>query len=105
LDSLNRKFPEHALDDDILMSRAKIKIAARDYEAAVPYLERIVANYAEDLKADDALFKLAELYSDHLNDKSKAMDYYQTLLIDHPGSLLVVESRKRYRKLRGDAFN
>ncbi len=105
LDSLNRMFPGHALDDDILMNRAEIKIAEREYEAAVPYLEKVVANYATDLKADDALFRLAELYSDHLNDKAKAMDYYQTLLIDHPGSLLIVEARKRYRKLRGDAFN
>jgi hypothetical protein len=30
------------------------------------------------------------------------MELYKDVLVKYPGSIYVVESRKRYRKLRGD---
>jgi outer membrane protein assembly factor BamD (BamD/ComL family) len=37
-----------------------------------------------------------------LNDIEKAKQSYQDVLIKYPGSIYVVEARKRYRALRGD---
>lgn len=62
-------------------------------------------SYATDILADDALFALAELNDSQFGKKDKAMEHYQNLLIKYPGSLYVVEARKRYRKLRGDLVN
>jgi len=45
---------------------------------------------------------LARLNENQLNDQDKAMELYQRLLIDYPASLFAVESRKRFRILRGD---
>jgi outer membrane protein assembly factor BamD (BamD/ComL family) len=48
---------------------------------------------------------MAQLCETRLNDTSKAMEYYQELLLNYPGSLYTVEARKRYRSLRGDLLN
>jgi len=40
-----------------------------------------------------------------LNNKEKAMQLYQDLLVKYPGSLYTVEARKRFRSLRGDVVN
>lgn len=102
LDSISTIFPQHTLADDIVMMRAKIALKKRDFTKAAEYLERIRERYAEDLLGDDATFMLAELYETVLNDKNRAMELYQDLLVTYKDSVLVVEARKRYRKLRGD---
>ena len=51
------------------------------------------------------MFKHAELYDRFLLDKEKAKALYKDLLDNYPGSIYVVEARKRYRELRGDVVN
>ena len=51
------------------------------------------------------MFKEAELYERYLNDKEKAKQLYQDLLTKYPGSIYVVEARKRFRDMRGDVVN
>jgi len=57
------------------------------------------------LYGDDALYKQAELYDIQLNDKEKAKQLYKDVLDLYPGSIYVVEARKKYRLLRGDTLN
>ncbi len=105
LDSINVIFPQHALNDDILYTRSQLAKQQRKYTESAQYLEGILESYATDILADDALFALAELNELQFGKKDKAMEHYQNLLIKYPGSLYVVEARKRYRKLRGDLVN
>lgn len=105
LDSINRLFPAHNLDDDIMFLRADLKMREKNYVEAVTLYETILSKYGTDILADDALFALAQINEKHLDNIAQAMEYYQTLLIDFPSSLYVVEARKRYRKLRGDVIN
>ncbi len=105
LDSIDRIYPGHMLADDILLVRANAKIKNQDYKGAMVYLQTILEKFGTDLLADNALFMLAELNEYQFEDKAKAMELYQSILIDHPGSLYVAEARKRFRKLRGDAIN
>ncbi|MFZ4549479.1 MAG: tetratricopeptide repeat protein, partial [Bacteroidales bacterium] len=58
-----------------------------------------------DLLADDALYNLAGLFENQLNDKAKAMQLYEKILTQYPGSLYVVDARKRFRSLRNDPVN
>lgn len=102
LDSITTIFPQHTLADDILMMRAQIALKKKDYAKAAEYLQKIRERHGEDLLGDDATFMLAELYETVLNDKPKAMELYQDLLVTYNNSVLVVEARKRFRKLRGD---
>jgi tetratricopeptide (TPR) repeat protein len=105
LDSIDKKFPNNSLADDILMAKARILIQQKDYAGAVPLLSSIAENHKFDLWADDAVFMLGDIYENYLQDKEKAKTYYQKIITDYPGSLYINEARKRFRILRGDKMN
>jgi tetratricopeptide (TPR) repeat protein len=99
LDSLNKAFPKHALNDDILMARAGIAQKHNDYNKALGYLETICKQYGDDVLGDDAVFKIAEIYRVNLNQNDKAKHYYEQLIIDYPGSTYVQAARLRLAEL------
>ncbi|MCB0642613.1 MAG: tetratricopeptide repeat protein, partial [Phaeodactylibacter sp.] len=102
LDSLRTLYPEHSLKDDVLYAEAQIHLKKREYVEAAALFEKIITDHKEEIRADNALFELAELYENQLNDKEKAKSLYETLFIDFSGSTFAVEARKRFRRLRGD---
>jgi len=105
LDSISKQYPGHALTDNILMQRSNIALKQRDYDTAIDYLNRILTEFPEEILADDATFKLGEIYYYYLEDKEMAMEQFQKVILDYTGSLYTVEARKHYRKLRGDLLN
>ena len=105
LDSINSMFSEHTLGDDIYYKKADIYKRTNRYAEAAKMYENILEFYPTELYGDDALFKEAELYERYLNDKEKAKQLYQDVLTKYPGSIYVVDARKRYRDLRGDIVN
>jgi tetratricopeptide (TPR) repeat protein len=102
LDSIDVKYPNNSLNDDILMAKARILIQQKNYADAVAPLKKIVDEHPYDLWADDAVFMLGDLYENRLNNKELAKAYYQKIITDYPGSLWINEARKRFRILRGD---
>lgn len=98
-DSINSEFGYHTLNDEILMKRSEIAMKKGDFEAAIRYLEQIVTSYGDDLLCDNALFILGDIYENRLKNNDLAYAYYKQLIFDHPGSLFVVEARKRFRNL------
>jgi predicted Zn-dependent protease len=104
LDSIRMLALYHPLDDEVLYSKAEIFIRQKNYLKADSMLADIVRNYKYDILADNALFKRAELQAEVLNNKEFAMELYEQVLLDYPGSLFTAEARKRFRQLRGD-FN
>ncbi len=105
LDSINSIFTEHTLGDDIYYKKAEIYKNTNRYTEAAKMYQNIVEFYPNELYGDDALFKEAELYERFLNDKEKAKQLYEEVLTKYPGSIYVVDARKRYRDLRGDIIN
>ncbi len=105
LDSINLIFTEHTLGDDIYYKKAEIYKQTNRYMDAAKMYENILEFYPTDLYGDDALFKLAELNERYLLDNEKAKQLYQDMLTKYPGSIYVVEARKRFRDLRGDVVN
>lgn len=102
LDSIDKEYPTHALEDDVLFMRYRIAYKQQKWQDAANYLLAILSKYPTDILGDDATFRLAELYDTKLNDKAAAMQYYQELFTKYPGSLYAVDARKRFRQLRGD---
>ncbi|HRF41485.1 MAG TPA: hypothetical protein PK198_21980, partial [Saprospiraceae bacterium] len=90
------------LEDDVLYLKSKIYNKKRDYIKQAETLQRIMEGYPEEIRADNALFELAELYQTHLNDPEKAKELYEKLFIDYSSSTFAVEARKRFRIMRGD---
>ena len=98
LDSINERDPGHSLSDEILFKRYEIAFKKQNFEKAKKYLEVIRISYPQDILADNAIFKLAQLEENQLNNPKAAFVLYEKLMFDYPGSLFVVEARKRYRK-------
>ncbi|HLP19664.1 MAG TPA: tetratricopeptide repeat protein, partial [Chitinophagales bacterium] len=105
LDTITYLYPGHALFDDIEYLKAQMFVKTKQFDKAIPLLEDIIKTYKEDLKGDDATYLLAKIYDDHLNDKTRAMELYKSIITDYNSSLLVIDARKRYRLLRGDNLN
>ncbi len=102
MDSILTEYPGHALSDEILMRKAQIAEEQYDFEQAISYYQSVVANHYFDITADNALYEMALIYEEKLGDEEKAKELYKQLLVDFPGSLFVVDARKRFRALRGD---
>lgn len=102
LDSISILYPQNSLADDILISKSMIYIKDRDFSKAVPLLQELIAHPQKNIWTDDALFILAGLYEEQLNDPEQAKIFYQRLITEFPGSMFTTEARKHFRKLRGD---
>lgn len=102
LDSIFMLASYHPIFDEVLLKKAEIRIKQQQYEEASLLLNEILEKYAYDIVADNALYMLAGLYDNQLNDPDQAMILYQRLLNEYPASLYTVEARKRFRMLRGD---
>lgn len=105
LDTINMYFAGHSLSDDILMSKAHIYEKKQDFAKALDMYDNIYKGFADDVYGDDALFRMAEIQQYILNNDENARELYQKVLMEFPGSIHVVESRKRIRQIRGDNVN
>jgi tetratricopeptide (TPR) repeat protein len=101
LDKMLVDFPNHSLTDEIYFLQGKIFQKRKDFQAAIAAYEKVEAQ--KGIYSDDALFLQAQLYDFQFKNKEKAMELYQRILKDFQGSIYVVEARKRFRTLRGDA--
>jgi len=85
--------------------QAKLFENEKQYLKAEANYSYIIANYREDILADDALYMLAELYNTYFDEPEKAKDLYEQIVFNHADSIYFVEARKRFRALRGDSIN
>ncbi|MEL6862921.1 MAG: tetratricopeptide repeat protein [Bacteroidota bacterium] len=102
LDSLKQEYPEHALDDDILYLKARVYVKERKFTEAASMYQEIIDKHLESIRTDNSMYALAQLYENQLNDTEKAKALYERIFTEFSGSTFAVESRKRFRKLRGD---
>lgn len=99
-DSIIKQYPAHSLGDEIQLKRAHAMEMQGRWNDAISELEELLEYYADDILADDALFRLGDIYENHLMNKEKAAEYYKQILFEHKGSLFTEESRKRFRSIR-----
>ena len=103
--SLKHDITGHPLYDEVIWLEANIRLELAEYENAEKLLIEISENYSQDILADDALFLLGKVYDDYLDSFDLAMEIYTKILREYPGSIFVVDARKRLRELRGDFAN
>lgn len=99
---LGNLYPENGLNDDILYLKAKLFEKKRDYLAAESMYKEIIEKFPDEIRADNALYYLAQLYERPLNDLEKAKSCYEKIFMDYTDSTFAIDARKRYRELRGD---
>jgi tetratricopeptide (TPR) repeat protein len=103
LDSINKAYPEHPLNDDILMTRADMARKHHNFEQALSYLKTIYEKYGKDVLGDDAVFKTADIYQHDLHQYDNAKQFYEKLIIDYQGSTYVQEARMRLNELKNNS--
>lgn len=99
-DSIIDTYPAHSLGDEIMLKKAHAMELKGQWNEAINYLEQLLKYYSFDILADDALFRLGDIYENHLFDKEKASEYYRKILFEYKGSLYTEEVRKRYQVIR-----
>ncbi|MFQ3575817.1 MAG: tetratricopeptide repeat protein [Cytophagales bacterium] len=103
LQQLEQDFKNNALSEEINWMKFNIFKKSGKIQEALECLEKIEKNPSSNtIYSDDAMYETARIYEENLKQKDKAMEYYQKLISTYPGSVFVVESRKRIRLLRGD---
>lgn len=108
LQSLNKMmqiYVAHNIIDEVYFLRYEVFLKKQDFESAASSLEKIASDYASDILADEALYRLALLYENYLEKTDQAMDCYKRVFTNYPASIYVVDSRNRFRKMRGDDIN
>ncbi len=103
LDSISMIYSDHTLIDDLLYVKAAHLASINKTHEAIVLYERIIAEYPEEIRADNAINNLAELYEHKLGDLEKAQSLYESLFLDYPDSTFSINARKNYRRLRGDS--
>lgn len=101
-DSIQINFPMHSLADEILFRKGKAMEQQGKWNQALDYYSDLMKFHSDDILADDALFRMADIEENQLLNKEKALEYYKRLVIDFKGSLFSTEARNRIRFLRGD---
>lgn len=102
LTEMEKKYKDHSLKDEILWSKSKLLLKMAKFTETIAVLEQIVKDHGEDILADDAHFTIGKIYEEYLKQPDKAKEYYRNHLTKFPGSIYVVEARKRFRIIRGD---
>ena len=93
------------IEDETLFSQAKLYEKAKNYEKATVNYLKIIEYHGDAILVDDAHYALASLYELVLDQPEKAKKHYEHIIFNHADSIHFVESRKKYRALRGDTIN
>jgi predicted Zn-dependent protease len=99
LDSIDNWYVLHPLFDEVLYKRAQIAIKEDNYQKADSLLGALIMKYPIDLMADDALMLLAQINEEKFNNKAKAKEYYEKIILDYSSSLYINQARKKYKEL------
>ncbi len=100
-----KKFKGRAIEDEALFKQAELFTKIKKYKAAENNYIKIIDLPEDSILVDDAYFKLAFIYENHLNNIERAKEMYQKIIFEFPSSIYLVDARKRFRKLRGDNLN
>jgi len=86
----------------VVYKKAGLMVEKQDYRQADSLYQYLAERYPKSIKADNALFRRAEINRLYLDDPETAKELYLVLMSDYPDSIYAGEGRKLYRMLRED---
>lgn len=104
LDSIIINHKGEKIEDEALLSQAKLYEEEEDFKSAEANYLQIIDSFGQDILADNAHYFLAELYANQLDNPEKAKAYYEQIIFNFADSIYFVEARKKFRMLRGDSI-
>ena len=101
LDDLMAEFGQHALADDMLMQKAELQARTGMTAEAISTYLQLPLIFPRSFFGARALLEAAALQVES-NEEAAAMQTYQRMLAEYPGSLLIPRVREAIRRLRGE---
>lgn len=105
LGSLLEEHKGQQIEDEALLKQAELLEANKKFEEARFNYIKIIEFFSNGILADDAHYRLAQLYEHHLNEPDKAMPLYEKIIYNYQNSYYFPQARKHFRRLRGDVIN
>lgn len=93
------------IEDETFLAQALLYENEGAFAKARKNYIAIIDFYKDGILADEAHYRLAQLYEKQLDQPEKAKANYERIIFDHADSIYYVEAQKRFRALRGDALN
>lgn len=97
------KYPNHTLNDEIYFLKAKVQEKLGNYGKADTLYTTIYEKYGDDILADNALYRSANINLYIFKNTEKAQALFEKIVVDYNSSLYVVEARKMYFGLKEGA--
>jgi tetratricopeptide (TPR) repeat protein len=92
----------HALADDAMFEQAELLVMLDRIPQAYQLYAELPLRHPTSHLADRSLFEAANLQEVRMNNVDKAIELYNRVMLEYPGSILAGEARLRIRALRGD---
>lgn len=105
LDEILSEFKNDPIEDEALLKQGIIFEKVENFSEAEKNYLKIIEFHGDDILADEALFRLAQLYETKFDEPEEAKKYYEKILFEHEDSIYFIEARRKFRILRGDAIN
>lgn len=105
LERMEVGFVGHNILDEALLLKGDILYRKKDFASAEAAWTKIIEAHGEDILADDALYRLANMKLEIMGERERAMELYEKLFTNHIDSFYASDARKKYRELRGDEVN
>ena len=90
------------IEDEALLKQAELFEKKGDFAKAEGNYLRIIQFHKDGILGDNAHYRLAELYNTQMQEPEKAREFYEKIIFDYADSIYFVDSRKKYRELRGE---
>ena len=98
-------FAEEPIQDEALFAQAILFEKLQAFEKAETNYLRILETHGNDILADDAHYRLGNLYATKLDQPEQAKEQYEAIIFNFADSIFYVDAQQKYRKLRGDPIN
>jgi len=100
-ESIPTTFSEAPLNPQALFQSAQLKEKLGDFLSAVFNYQSIVQKYSTSTLCDLSLWQIGRIQEGELKNISKAIESYESILLNYPESMLAEKARKKIRDLEG----
>ena len=91
-----------AIEAVTLLRLGKINEKLGNFTEALRFYKEIIDKHADGIYVDEALFFSAEIYDEKLKQPEMAKPLFEKMIFEHQDSIYFIESRRKFREIRGD---
>ena len=91
-----------AIEAVTLLRLGKINEKLGNFTEALHFYKEIIDKHSDGIYVDEALFFSAEIYEEKLKQPELAKPLFEKMIFEHQDSIYFIESRRKFREIRGD---